>query len=150
MTSEWRHFLEQNLDRRTVDDLVQDIVRDLRRLMRNRPTREKIIQERIEDILTIWRYEFQREVWIRYAGIDYRADFMIPNLYTIIEVKLCRKKKDLRSIVRAMNGDKLAYLSQCQRVIFIVYDFGHIRDRSSFEGQVEAGDNRIVCRVVPH
>jgi hypothetical protein len=100
------------------------------------------------DLLTMRNYEPELEVPIRYGGVDYRADLLIRSLGAIIEVKLSRKKEDVRKIMRQINSDKLAYLSHQRWVIFVVFDLGRIRNTERFEKEVEAGEERIICKVI--
>jgi hypothetical protein len=62
-----------------------------------------------------------------FSGKEYIPDFIVPKLNLCIEVKLLRDGKRSR-IIDEINADITAYGKYYERLMFVVYDLGVIRD----------------------
>jgi len=127
-------------------DLIQIInlgEKKLRKLIRERPQKEKEVQDKYEDLLIANDINFSREFpHIEYSSKQYIPDFSIEKLDLAIEIKLC--KKDEKLLIAQINDDILAYKTKFRNLIFLIYDIGQIRDVDKFKGSIEIHDDVIV------
>lgn len=83
----------------------------------------------------------------QFSGKEYIPDFIIPKLNLCIEVKFLREGKRSR-IIDEINADITAYSTQYERLLFIVYDLGVIRDEAEFKRDIENAKKKIKVVLV--
>jgi len=121
-------------------DLIFLIQNNLRKLVRDKPKSEKEIHDAIENLLIGTKYGtlFVREkISIPYSSKYYIPDFASKSLDTIIEAKFCDSSEDEKKIIAEINDDIVAYTTKFNKLIFVVYDLGFIRDVSQFKKPFE-------------
>jgi hypothetical protein len=105
------------------------------------PQKEVEIQNVIESLLIgkgmSKGNDYDRESGkFEFSGKEYIPDFIVPKLNLCIEVKLLRDGKRSR-IIDEINADITAYSKHYERLMFIVYDLGVIRDEAEFKRDIE-------------
>ncbi len=128
------------------NDIYEAITTYLRAIIFQKPDNEKQVQNEIEKILIIKGLkkgiDYERESGkFTFSGREYIPDFIVPKLNLCIEVKLLREGKKSKTI-EEINADITAYSKNYERLLFVVYDLGDIRDKAEFISDIEnAGDN---------
>lgn len=116
------------------------------------PTKEVEVQNAIEALL-IGRnmtkgIDYDRETGkIEFSGKEYIPDFVLPKMNLSVEVKLLRPGKK-SSIIDEINADITAYSTKYERILFVVYDLGVIRDEAEFRRDIENAGANIKVVIV--
>lgn len=122
----------------------------LRKTIRNKPNREKEVQDAFENLLIGAEVPYSRETdSIEYSTKTYIPDFSIQRADLAIDIKLCTKSEREKDIIAEINDDILAYKTKYGNLIFIVYDLGIIRDMERFIGHFQKHGG-VIVRVVKH
>jgi hypothetical protein len=122
----------------------------LRKTVRQKPEREKEIQDVFETLLVGADVKFEREaVSIVYSSKTYRPDFTFPPIDLALELKLCNRADREKEVIAEINDDILAYKTKYGNMFFVVYDLGFIRDIERFAATFETNDG-VIVRVVKH
>lgn len=132
--------------------IVSLIENKLRKVIRERPSREKGIQEALESLFigAGLDKDFTREKeHILYSDKTYVPDFVFHRINTIVEVKLCDSVERGKQIIAEINDDILAYKTKYANLIFVVYDIGVIRDEDQFKGSIEQHES-VIVKVIKH
>jgi hypothetical protein len=120
----------------------------LRKAMRDRPERERDVQDAFDTLLLGSGLNYLRErVQVPYSSKNYVPDFTVAELDLAIDLKLCNRDGREKEIIAEINDDILAYKSQFGNLLFVVYDLGLIRDVELFTGAFEGHPN-VLVRVV--
>lgn len=134
-----------------VSQVTADIKKHLRRLVRESPTREKQIQDSLEDLLALKGHEFQREqVAIPYSTKSYVPDFTSESLSIAIDMKLCDSADDEKRIIDEINADIPAYKQRYQYLLFVVYDVAIIRRLEDYTSGIEKNNPNVIVLVIKH
>lgn len=118
------------------------------------PSKEIDIQNAIE-ILLIGRnlskgIDYDRESGkFEFSGKEYIPDFILPKMNLCIEVKLLRPGKK-SAIIDEINADITAYSAKYERLLFVVYDLGVIRDEAEFRRDIENAGASIKVVIIKH
>jgi len=124
--------------------------RKLRKAIREKPEREKQIQDGFETLLVGADIAHERETdSIIYSSKTYTPDFSFPGLDLAVEIKLCNRPDREKEIIAEINDDIIAYKTKYRNLIFVVYDLGHIRDIERFSEAFEASEG-VIVRIVKH
>ncbi len=100
-------------------------------VVRQRPIRWEITAEReVQDILwiilrSVFEDVIDEETLPKVGHSTYRADFGIPSLRLLIEVKYARKASDFRMLEKEVMEDSIAYLQRSDRydrILVFIYD----------------------------
>ena len=122
----------------------------LRKVIREKPEKEKEVQDAFENLLIGAQIEYSREKeMIEYSSKSYIPDFTISKLDLAIDVKLCSKEGREKEIIPEINDDIMAYQTKYGNIFFIVYDLGFIRDIDRFTVAFEKKQN-VIVKVVKH
>lgn len=134
------------------DNFANFIRSKLRASIFTTPTKEFEVQNAIEALL-IGRnmtkgIEYDRETGkIEFSGKEYIPDFILPKMNLCVEVKLLRPGKK-SSIIDEINADITAYSTKYERLLFVVYDLGVIRDEAEFRRDIENAGSNIKVIIV--
>lgn len=126
----------------------------LRTAIYTQPEKETEIQNAIE-LLLIGRnmskgIDYDRESGkLEFSGKEYIPDFILPKMNLCVEVKLLRDGKRSR-VIDEINADIVAYSTKYERLLFIVYDLGIIRDESEFRRDIENAGTNIKVLIIKH
>ena len=118
------------------------------------PEKEVEVQNALE-LLLIGRglnkgIDYDRETGkFEYSGKEYIPDFILPKLKLCIEVKLLKDGKRSR-IIDEINADITAYSTKYERLLFVVYDLGFIRDENEFRRDIENAGENIKVLIIKH
>jgi hypothetical protein len=124
--------------------------RKLRKIVRERPQRERQIQDAFESLLIAADLTFGRETErIEYSSKTYTPDFTMPRIDLAIDLKLCNREDREKEIIAEINDDILAYRTNYGNLLFVVYDLGFIRDIERFAESFEQQSN-VIVRVIKH
>jgi len=122
----------------------------LRKVIRDQPSREREVQDALENLLIGADVDYSRETdTIEYSSKTYIPDFSFPRIDLALEVKLCNRSNREKEIIAEINDDILAYQTKYGNQIFVVYDLGHIRDIDRFGATFEEQDG-VLVRVIKH
>ncbi len=122
----------------------------LRKVIRDKPEKEKQVQDSFENLLIGSDISYGREVdSIEYSSKTYTPDFSLPKIDLAIEVKLCNRNEREKELPEEINDDILAYQTKYTNLLFIVYDLGFIRDIDRFCGSFEEHQN-VTVKVIKH
>ena len=126
----------------------------LRSAVFKKPDHEGDIQDTIETLL-VGRgmqkgQDYDREVGrVKVGTKESVPDFIIPGLSLAMEIKLVKIASRAKGIVDEISADIAGYSRVYSRLLFIVYDLGHIRNVSELRHGLETGPNTHVV-VVKH
>ena len=140
----------------TVDDefaSLKDFLQSrLRSAILKKPEQERDVQDSLEQLLIgrglIKGQDYDRETGrVKVSTKEVIPDFIIPKLSLAIELKFIKEKLRVKTAVDEINADILSYSKLYQRLLFIVYDMGFIRDELEFRHDLEATDSISVIIV---
>lgn len=126
----------------------------LRSTMFSIPDKETAVQDNIERLL-IGRglakgIDYDRESGkFEFSGKEYIPDFILPKLNLCVEVKLLKEGRRSR-IIDEINADITAYSTKYERLLFVVYDLGFIRDENEFRRDIENAGENIKVLIIKH
>jgi hypothetical protein len=124
--------------------------RKLRKVVRDRPSREKEVQDALESLLIGADIPYAREKErIEYSSKTYIPDFTFRKIDLALDLKLCAREGREKEIIQEINDYILAFQTKFGNLFFIVYDVGYIRDVELFVDSFEKHQN-VVVRVVKH
>ena len=122
----------------------------LRKVVRDRPDKERQVQDAFETLLIGADTLYEREAdKIVYSSKTYIPDFSLAKINLAVEVKLCSRAEREKELPEEINDDILAYQTKYQNLLFIIYDLGYIRDIDRFCSSFEQHEN-VTIRVVKH
>ena len=84
-----------------------------------------------------------------FSGKEYIPDFILLKMNLCIEVKLLREGKKSR-IIDEINADITAYSTKYERLMFVVFDLGDIRDEDEFRRDIENAGTDIKVIIVKY
>ena len=118
------------------------------------PEKEIEVQNALE-LLLIGRglnkgIDYDRETGkFEFSGKEYIPDFILPKLNLCIEVKLLKEGRRSR-VIDEINADITAYSTKYERLLFVVYDLGVVRDENEFRKDIENAGPDINVLVIKH
>lgn len=134
-------------------DSISNFIRSkLRSSIFSIPAKETEVQNAIESLLIgrnmIKGIDYDRETGkFEFSGKEYIPDFILPKMNLCLEVKLLREGKRSR-IIDEINADITAYSTKYERLLFVVYDLGIIRDETEFCRDIENAGANIKVVIV--
>ncbi len=140
--------LESNFDFADdeTDNLDNLISKNFRKMFHESPSIEKTVQDTLENLFIANNknkgIDYDREAGkFMFAGREYIPDFIVPTLKLCIEVKLLKDKSRKSKLIEEINADITAYSKEYERILFVIYDLGYIRDEIEFKRDIEASGN---------
>lgn len=129
-------------------------LRECCQYMQHPPRAEKDVQDIVWVMLRARFDRLEREETLPRFGVkNYKPDFGIPELRTLIEIKLIGEKSSTAAIQEELMADIPAYLhaqTQYDSVIFLVYDAAHkLRDSRKFQEDLRSIEGVVSVIVVP-
>ncbi|MDI3477952.1 MAG: hypothetical protein PWQ59_1477 [Thermoanaerobacterium sp.] len=151
-----RSLLESKIDfnQIEIENLINFLQSKLRAAIFKKPEKEKEIQDSIEQLL-IGRglnkgIEYDREVGrVKVSSKEVIPDFIFPRLNLALEVKLCTDETKKKKIIDEINADIQSYSKIYERILFVVYDLGTIRDEVEFKTGIDDGI-KVSIIIVKH
>jgi REase_DpnII-MboI len=120
------------------EQIIDIINGNLRAAIYEDPEREREVQNALETIFRARTLDFRREqVTVPYSTKRYIPDFTFDRIGLAVEVKLCKDKDREKLMIDEINADIKGYGGRYERIIFVVYDLGFIRDVARFSGDIE-------------
>lgn len=134
------------------DNITNFIKVKLRTAIFTTPSKEVDVQNAIESLLIGHNMakgiDYDRESGkFEFSGKEYIPDFILPKMSLAIEVKLLRPGKK-SAIIDEINADITAYQTKYERLLFVVYDLGVIRDQAEFRRDIENAGASIKVVIV--
>ena len=124
--------------------------RKLRKAVRDKPERERQVQDSFETLLVGADIAHDRETdSIIYSSKTYTPDFSFRSIDLAVELKLCNRSDREKEIIGEINDDIIAYKTKYRNLMFFVYDLGYIRDVDRFAQAFEACEG-VIVRVIKH
>jgi len=135
------------------EDLRHFLEASLRKVMFESPCQEREVQNAVEQLLIgrglVKGVDYDRETGrVKVSIKESVPDFILPKLSLALEVKLAKTETKAKAIVDEINADIQAYGRTYERILFVVYDLGTIRDTLEFTRGLEtsAGTEVIVVK----
>lgn len=135
------------------EDLRHFFEANLRKAMFATPDHEREVQNAVEQLLIgrglVKGIDYDRETGrVKVSIKESVPDFIFPKLSLALEVKLAKTETKAKTIVDEVNADIQAYSRSYERILFVVYDLGTIRDTLEFARglEVSAGTEVIVVK----
>jgi hypothetical protein len=149
-------FIEANggITEVEAENILNFLKANLRKAVHNDPGHERDVQNAIENLL-IGKgmqkgIDYDRETGrVKHAGKESIPDFVFPNERMVLEVKFCNREGKLPALVDEMNADIVAYSTTYERVWFLIYDIGLIRDEDEIIQGLQKSEN-VKCAIVKH
>jgi hypothetical protein len=133
---------------REQSEIISLIEANLRPAMFTDPQNERQVQEALETIFRVRGLDFRREVdSVAYSTKSYVPDFTFNNLALAVEVKLCSRAGREKEMIDEINADIVGYRASYERIVFVVYDLGFIRDTEGFCSGIEDQPGVRVCII---
>lgn len=136
------------------EDLRHFFEANLRKVVFEVPEHEREVQNGVEQLLIgrgmVKGIDYDRETGrVKVSIKECVPDFVLPKLSLALEIKLAKTETKAKAIVDEINADILAYGRKYDRLLFIVYDLGTIRDTLEFTQGLEVTPGTEVI-VVKH
>jgi len=136
------------------EDLRHFFEANLRKVIFEIPDHEREIQNAVEQLLIgrgmVKGVDYDRETGrVKVSIKECVPDFVLPKLSLAVEVKLAKTETKAKAIVDEINADIQSYGRKYERLLFIVYDLGTIRDTLEFTRGLEVTPGTEVI-VVKH
>lgn len=151
-----KKFLEikSDVNRKEVIGIKDHIKNCLRKAIFEVPQNETAVQNAIEIILIGYGFskgtDYDRETGrVKVSAKETIPDFIFERLNLALEVKLCKDSKRISSLIDEINADIQAYSKKYEKLLFMVYDVGCIRDENEFKNDLDNQKN-IFVEIVKH
>ena len=151
-----RSFIEANggLNEVEAENILNFLKANLRKAIHVVPEQERDVQNAIESLLIGKGMQkgiaYDRETGrVKHAGKESIPDFVFRHEQMVLEVKFCNRQGKLAEIIDEMNADIVAYSTVYERVWFLVYDMGFIRDEDEIVQGLQQSEH-VKCVVVKH
>jgi len=130
--------------------IITGIQRTLRKFFRTKPTSEKEVQEKLEDLFNAQQLKFRREQErVSYSNKTYIPDFTFDDISCVVEGKFCNSETREKELIGEINDDIQAYSTKYKNLIFVIYDAGgFIRDEERFKQNIESSS--VVIEIIKH
>jgi hypothetical protein len=151
-----KSFIEANggITEVEAENILNFLKANVRKAIHVEPNQERDVQNAIENLLIGKGLQkgiaYDRETGrVKHAGKESVPDFVFPNERMVLEVKFCNRDGKLPSTIDEMNADIVAYSTAYERVWFLVYDLGFIRDEDEVIQGLQKSEN-VRCAIVKH
>lgn len=136
------------------DNLANLINKRFRQMFHEQPNNEKTVQDTLENMFIANDYskgiDYDRETGkFKFSDREYIPDFIIPKINLCIEVKIIKEKGKRSKIIEEINADITAYSKKYERILFVIYDLGIIRDELVFKRDIEAS-GKVSVIIIKH
>ena len=129
------------------EQIIDLIGRALRPSLYDDPTHERDVQNALDTIFRARALEFRREQdVVPYSTKTYRPDFTFERIGLAVEVKFCKDRDREKKMIDEINADIVGYGGRYERILFVIYDLGFIRDPAQFSADIEA-NSQVHVRV---
>ncbi|MFC3069762.1 PD-(D/E)XK nuclease domain-containing protein [Phenylobacterium soli] len=124
----------------------------LRSAMFEPPANEREVQNALEQLL-IGRglqkgQDYDRETGrVKVSAKEVVPDFILAPLSTAVEVKIVKDALRVKAVIDEINADIRSYSAKYERIMFVIYDLGFIRDEAEFRHGLESPGNVSVVIV---
>ena len=109
---------------------------------------EREVENVLETILRAKSLDYRREkVSIEYSSKSFVPDFTFDSLDLALETKLCKSAAKEKALIDEINADILAYKTCYNRIVFVIYDLGCIRDEGRFRSGIEGNPGVYVLII---
>lgn len=106
------------------------------------PQHEREVQDALETIFRVRGLDYRREMdTVPYSTKRYIPDFTFNVIGLAVEVKLCKGSNREKPMIDEINSDIIGYADRYDRVVFVIYDLGFIRDTAQFRADIEKNPN---------
>jgi len=127
---------------------------NLRKAVMSEPKREKDIQDLIEQLLIgremIKGLDYDRERGrVKVSAKEVIPDFIFPKYDLALEVKFTKDSLKTKEIIDQINADIISYSKIYKNILFLIYDFGTIRDEDEFKNDIDNKEN-ILVTIIKH
>jgi hypothetical protein len=135
---------------------LHKVVRQLRERREERPTLdvndEYDVQDLFHALLTIHFDDIRTEEWTpSYAGGAARMDFFLPEIETVVEMKMARATMSTRQLGEQLIIDREKYKKYpgCRTLLCIVYDpEGRVANPRGVENDLNEKTDQMITRVM--
>jgi DpnII restriction endonuclease len=129
---------KQGTKRREYDEIASIIDDNLRAAVYSDPKNERDVQDVIDTIFRVRGLDYRREQQgVPYSSKRYVPDFTFDALGVAVEVKFCNRAAREKEMIDEINADIIGYQGSYDRILFVIYDLGFIRDVALFKSSIE-------------
>jgi hypothetical protein len=140
----------------TLAERLHAVVRQLRERREGRPTLDVVDEYDVQDLfhalLTIYFDDIRKEEWApSYAGGASRMDFLLPEIETVVEIKMTRPSLSTKQLGEQLIVDIAKYKKHpaCRTLFCVVYDpEGRISNPRGVENDLKAENDSMIVRVM--
>jgi REase_DpnII-MboI len=120
------------------EQIIDLITANLRASIYQDPGHEREVQDVLETIFRARSLNYRREKdTVPYSTKRYIPDFTFNAIGLAVEVKLCKDEKREKDMIDEIGADIVGYADRYDRIIFVIYDLGFIRDVPQFRADIE-------------
>jgi len=124
------------------EQIIDLVNANLRASIYQDPKREREVQDVLETIFRARTLDFRREKdTVPFSTKRYIPDFTFNAIGLAVEVKLCKDKDREKDMIDEIGADIIGYADRYDRIIFVIYDLGFIRDTAQFRADIEKKGN---------
>lgn len=137
-------YLNSKLDlkEREHEQIADLLTAHLRPSIYQDPADEREVQNVVETIFRARSLDFQREKdSVPFSTKRYVPDFTFNRIGLAVEIKYCKDRDREGRLIDEINADIAGYAPRYERMLFIVYDLGFIRDVPRFSEDIEKNPN---------
>jgi hypothetical protein len=129
---------KQGTKARENDEILTLLEENLRAAMYSDPEKERQVQDAVETIFRVRGLDYRREAQtVPFSTKRYIPDFTFDSLGLAVEIKLCNRTGREKEMIDEINADIIGYRSSYERILFVIYDIGFIRDVVLFRSSIE-------------
>jgi hypothetical protein len=130
------------------EQIIDLINANLRASIYQDPKHEREVQDVLETIFRARTLDFRREKeTVAFSTKRYIPDFTFNAIGLAVEVKLCKGTDREKEMIDEIGADIVGYADRYDRIIFVIYDLGFIRDTGQFCADIEKKGNVHVLIV---
>ena len=124
------------------EQIIDLITANLRASIYQDPKHERDVQDVLETIFRARTLDFRREKdTVPFSTKRYIPDFTFNALSLAVEVKFCKDKDREKEMIDEIGADIIGYSDRYDRMIFVIYDLGFIRDTAQFCADIQRQGN---------
>lgn len=124
------------------EQIIDMINANLRASIYQDPSNEREVQDTLEIIFRARTLDYRREKdTVPFSTKRYIPDFTFNAIGLAVEVKLCKDSNREKQMIDEIGADITGYADRYDRIIFVIYDLGFIRDVQQFCADIEKRGN---------
>lgn len=145
----FKKFNERNPLKFCSDDVSKIINENIPNFLPKKPKDEKTVRDAVVALLKKENLNpYAEQQTVAFGQTSFRPDITLELYAIAIEVKYCRRKRDLHRVTNEILSDIISYKKGFKEILFLVYDALKIIDRSRFVKDIEKHSRGIKVLVL--